>query len=142
MKKSLAVLGTVGVGVGAGVLLAMKSRRGKTNEEADSADAAVEQTSATENDGASNTSGKAAAAPMAMAETEPVIDDLGTDQAEASQILKHIRDTGFDSSDEKLALALGRPTEEIQQWTSGDGTIDGDVVMKARTLAIERGIEI
>jgi hypothetical protein len=40
-----------------------------------------------------------------------------------------------------LALALGRPTEEIEEWTRGDGIIDGDVVMKARGLAMERGIE-
>jgi hypothetical protein len=71
----------------------------------------------------------------------PIIDDQGTDQIEASHILKHIRDAAFDSSDEKLALALGRPTEEIEEWTRGDGIIDGDVVMKARVLALERGIE-
>ena len=71
-----------------------------------------------------------------------IIDDQGTDQAEASHILQKIRDTAFESSDEKLALALGRPTEEIEEWTSGSGIIDGDVVMKARGLAIQRGIEI
>ena len=71
-----------------------------------------------------------------------VLDDHGTRQSEASQILKSIRDHAFDSSDEKLALALGRPTEEIEEWTSGGGVIDGDVVMKARTLAMQRGFEI
>ena len=75
-------------------------------------------------------------------EGEPEIDDRGTDQSEALQILKHIRDAAFDSSDEKLALALGRPTEEIEEWTRGAGTIDGDVVLKARALAIERGLQI
>ena len=73
---------------------------------------------------------------------EPAIDDQGTDQFAASQILKEIRDNAFDASDEKLALALGRPTEEIEQWTSGIGPIDGDVVMKARALAIQRGLEV
>jgi hypothetical protein len=43
---------------------------------------------------------------------------------------------------EKLALALGRPSDEIEVWCSGSGTIDGDVVMKARGIAIQRGIEI
>jgi hypothetical protein len=75
-------------------------------------------------------------------EPDPVIDDQGTDQFEASQILKNIRDNAFEASDEKLALALGRPTEEIVQWISGEGVIDGDVVMKARALALQRGLEV
>ena len=74
-------------------------------------------------------------------EGEHVIDDQGTDQSEASQILRHIRDNAFEANDEKLALALGRPTEEIEEWTSGRGLIDGDVILKARTLAMQRGIE-
>ncbi len=74
--------------------------------------------------------------------SEPVIDDRGTDQHEASEILKSVRDAAFDSNDEKLALALGRPTEEIEAWTNGSEDIDGDVLMKARTLAINRGVEI
>jgi len=73
---------------------------------------------------------------------EPEIDDLGTGQSEASKILQDIRDTAFEASNEKLALALGRPTEEIEEWTNGNGPIDGDVVMKARTLAIQRGLEV
>lgn len=75
-------------------------------------------------------------------QAEPAIDDQGTDQFEASQILKSIRDGAFDASDEKLALALGRPTEEIEEWTSGSGLIDGDVIMKARALALQRGLEV
>jgi hypothetical protein len=73
---------------------------------------------------------------------DPKIDDRGTDQSEASQILKNIRDAAFDSSNEKLALALGRPPEEIEEWIGGAGTIDGDAVLKARALASERGLEI
>ena len=80
----------------------------------------------------------------AIPETDsaPQIDDRGTDQAGASEILKHIRDGAFEASDEKLALALGRPTQEIEQWTHGGGSIDGDVVMKARALALERGLTV
>jgi len=78
---------------------------------------------------------------LAQEKAQPAIDDKGTDQIEASQILKNIRDNAFDASDEKLALALGRPTEEIEQWTRGSGLIDGDVIMKARTLAIQRGLD-
>jgi hypothetical protein len=73
---------------------------------------------------------------------EPAIDDQGTHQFEASQILKNIRDSAFDASDEKLALALGRPTDEIEEWTSGSGLIDGDVITKARALALQRGLEV
>ena len=75
-------------------------------------------------------------------EGEYVIDDQGTNQSEASLILRHIRDNAFEANDEKLALALGRPTEEIEAWTSGRGLIDGDVILKARTLAMQRGVEI
>jgi hypothetical protein len=72
----------------------------------------------------------------------PIIDDHGIDQVTALNILTHIRDAAFESSDEKLALALGRPAEEVEAWTRGSEIIDGDVVMKARHLAMERGIEI
>jgi hypothetical protein len=70
------------------------------------------------------------------------IDDRGTDQCEASEILRKIRDDAFDSSNEKLALALGRPTEEIEKWTSGEGTIDGDVVLKASVLTLKFAYKI
>ena len=79
---------------------------------------------------------------VANLDNEPKIDDRGTDQSEALQILISIRDGAFDSSNEKLALALGRPTEEIEEWIGGAGTIDGDVVQKTRALAIERGFQI
>ena len=72
---------------------------------------------------------------------EHPIDDRGTHQSEAAEILRHIRDDAFEASNEKLALALGRPTEEIEEWTSGSGLIDGDVVLKARALAMQRGVE-
>jgi hypothetical protein len=96
----------------------------------------------------SQTGGKAASmapindAATAIPDNEPKIDDRGTDQSEALQILTSIRDGAFDSSNEKLALALGRPTEEIDEWTGGAGTIDGDVLQKARALATERGFQI
>jgi hypothetical protein len=70
------------------------------------------------------------------------VDDRGTNQSEGRALLKRLRDNGFDSSDEKLALALGRPLEEVETWTSGTEAVDDDVVMKARGIAKERGIEI
>jgi hypothetical protein len=53
-----------------------------------------------------------------------------------------LRDRAFDSSDEKLALALGRPTEEIESLIGGEEVIDDDLVMKARGIAQERGVEL
>jgi len=70
------------------------------------------------------------------------VDDRGTGQAEAAQILRSLRDRAFDASDEKLALALGRPTEEVKGWDTGGDTIDDDVLMKARGIAMHRGISI
>jgi hypothetical protein len=70
------------------------------------------------------------------------VDDRGTNQSEGRALLKHLRDKGFDASDEKLAVALGRPIEEVAAWTAGREPVDDDVVMKARGIARERGIEI
>jgi hypothetical protein len=79
--------------------------------------------------------------PVMPADDDHEIDNGGTDQSDALQTLKNIRDRAFDSSDQKLALALGRPTEEIEAWTKGTGTIDGDMLLKARTLAIKRDLD-
>lgn len=78
----------------------------------------------------------------AIAEVSPEIDDQGTSQEEAARILKSLRDNAFDASDERLAVALGRPIEEIQNWIGGEGTIDGDVVLKAKAMATKRGVAV
>jgi hypothetical protein len=70
------------------------------------------------------------------------VDDRGTSQGEALGLLKNLRDQGFDSSDEELALALGRPVEEVQGWIEGTEPVDDDVIIKARGIAQQRGIEI
>lgn len=70
------------------------------------------------------------------------VDDQGTSEDEGREMLRRLRDAGFEGSDEKLALALGRPVEEVQGWMSGAEPVDDDVVMKARGIAKERGIEI
>ena len=74
--------------------------------------------------------------------TNQAIDDRGTNETEGRAILKRLRDTGFDGSDEQLAIALGRPLEEVQGWTGGAEPVDDDVIMKARGIAKERGLEI
>jgi hypothetical protein len=156
MKKKILLIGAGAAGAAAGLLYALE-----TNWRKQKSDANNETT-----DSASTGNGKAQGAQLAnrnnqdeapkrsasgarIEETktsdrgpEPEIDDLGTGQSEASRILQDIRDTAFEASNEKLALALGRPTEEIEEWTNGHGPIDGDVVMKARTLAIQRGLEV
>ena len=70
------------------------------------------------------------------------VDDRGTGQKKAKDILRTLRDRAFEASDEKLALALGRPIEEIQAWNTGQDVIDDDVVMKARGIAMNRGIRV
>jgi hypothetical protein len=70
------------------------------------------------------------------------VDDRGTSQDEARTLLKKLRDWGFDSSDEQLAVALGRPVEEVKGWIEGTEPVDDDVIMKARGIAKQRGIEI
>ena len=80
-----------------------------------------------------------------MAEQEvdsEAVDDQGTDQSEGRAILKRLRDAGFNGSNEQLALALGRPVEEVEGWMGATEPVDDDVVMKARGIAKERGIEI
>jgi len=73
---------------------------------------------------------------------EHIVDDRGTGQEKAAQILRKLRDRAFEASDEKLALALGRPMEEIVAWNAGQQVIDDDVVMKARGIAMHRGVHV
>ena len=70
------------------------------------------------------------------------VDDKGTGQQEAQHMLEALRDRGFDSDNEKLAKALGRTIEQVDGMIKGAETIDDDVVMKARGIALNRGIEI
>jgi hypothetical protein len=70
------------------------------------------------------------------------VDDRGTDQAEAQRMLANLRDKGFEGDNEKLAVALGRTVEQVQAMISGAETIDDDVVMKTRGIALHRGVEI
>jgi hypothetical protein len=70
------------------------------------------------------------------------VDDKGTDQEEAQHMLEALRDQGFDSDNEKLATALGRTIGQVDGMIKGAETIDDDVVMKARGIALNRGIKI
>ncbi len=70
------------------------------------------------------------------------LDDRGTDAAGGLELLRRLRDNGFESDDEKLAVALGRPVKEVSAWMEGSEPPDDDIIMKARGIARERGIEI
>jgi len=70
------------------------------------------------------------------------VEDKGTDQEEAQHMLEALRDQGFDSDNEKLAKALGRTIEQVDGMIKGAEIIDDDVVMKARGIALHRGIQI
>src|SRR5689334_14483643 len=70
------------------------------------------------------------------------LDDAGTTNEMAVQIVRSLRDNGFDGSDEKLATALGRPANEIRSWFNGSLVVDSDGLMKARGLAGQRNIDI
>jgi len=70
------------------------------------------------------------------------VDDKGTDQEEAQHLIQALRDQGFESANEKLAKALGRTIEQVDGMIKGTEIIDDDVVMKARGIALNRGIKI
>jgi hypothetical protein len=146
MKKRTVVLaGAVGIAGGLGYLLTRKN--GQKPVEAEASDdngkgASMRRQSAEDKRIDSHQESAPQMEAMESSERHEVLDDRGTDQAEASQILCQVRDGAFEGSDEKLALALGRPPEEIEQWTHGAGDIDGDVVLKARALANLRGLEL
>ncbi len=63
-------------------------------------------------------------------------------QSNARNIITELRDKAFDSSDEQLALALGRPAEEVRAMAEGSEAPDEDAVIKARGLAEQRGVEL
>lgn len=85
-------------------------------------------------------SGQASAA--GDAQNNEAVDDRGTSPAEGLELLKRLRQLGFDDDNAKLALALGRPVEEVEKWMDGAETPDDDIVMKARGIATQRSLEI
>ena len=70
------------------------------------------------------------------------VDDKGTDQPQAQAMLQKLRDEGFDADNDKVAIALGRTVEQVEAMISGADTIDDDVIMKAKGIALHRGIEL
>jgi len=145
MKKKIFLISTLGIA--AGLLYALESnhRKRATAEDQQSGEQDLSRTGRSSTRAGEQSAENQRAASMAKIDNGNArveIDDQSTDQNEASHILKEIRDSAFEGSNEKLALALGRPSEEIEQWNSGTELIDGDVLMKARALAMQRGLEI
>lgn len=59
------------------------------------------------------------------------------DTAESLDLLRRLKAEVFESSDVHLALAMGRPVEEIEAWFGGE-KIDEDAQEKIHGLAQER----
>ena len=74
--------------------------------------------------------------------TSKAVDDRGTSEGEGRELLRRLRDEAFEANDEKFALALGRPVDEIKGMIWAGASVDDDVVMKARGIAKERGVEV
>ena len=70
------------------------------------------------------------------------VDDRGTTQDETLNFIKHLRDSAFDSSNEQIAMALGRTESQVEAWFSGSETINDDVIMKARGIARTRNVDL
>lgn len=71
-----------------------------------------------------------------------IVDDRGTDQGEAQQMLQAFVENGFEGDEERTGLVLGRPGNEIREMINGDIPIDDDMAMKVRGIADERGIQL
>lgn len=57
--------------------------------------------------------------------------------SDSRDTLAKLKHEAFDHSDEKLALAMGKPVDEIQLWFEG-GEIDEDSREKINGLAQQR----
>ena len=73
---------------------------------------------------------------------ENIVDDQGTTQTDARNLLANLCEQGFNNNVGELALALGRPSDEISGMLGDNENIDDDLVMKIRGIAKERQIEI
>ena len=65
-----------------------------------------------------------------------------TNETEGRSIVIKLRDRAFGGSDERFAVGLGHPVDEVRGWTSGSEPIDEDVLMKVRAIARLREVEL
>ena len=66
-------------------------------------------------------------------------ENFTSDQEASRRTLRRLKGEvfGVTGGDDELALALGRPVEEIKNWLDG-GEIDDDAQMKINGIAKER----
>ncbi|MDI1242038.1 MAG: hypothetical protein PSX80_08980 [bacterium] len=69
---------------------------------------------------------------------EPVAALDETEDVDTIELLVRLRSEVFEDGDEELALAMGRPIEQIEAWINGDEEPDEDAEMKIRGIADER----
>jgi DNA-nicking Smr family endonuclease len=70
------------------------------------------------------------------------VDEHGTTPEQARAMLQKLRDNAFEGSNEKAALVLGRTEQEISDILQGDAEFDDDLLMKARGIAQQRGVNL
>ncbi len=63
---------------------------------------------------------------------------MQADDTSVISLLERLRSEVYNDSNEQLALGMGRPVEEIENWLSGSEQIDEDAEFKIRGLADER----
>ena len=71
-----------------------------------------------------------------------LVDDKGTTQEEAREMLRNLNENGFEGDVERLARVLGRTTEEISGLLAGSESFDDDLAIKIRGIALERNIAL
>jgi hypothetical protein len=71
-----------------------------------------------------------------------IVDDDGTGQEEASDMLRAFCERGFAGDTDQAAVALGRDPGDVREMAAGGAEIDDDLVMKMRGIARERGIDL
>lgn len=59
-------------------------------------------------------------------------------QAEERDLLERLCEELFSGNREDMAVALGRPVDEINNFLDGETPIDEDLIMKAHGLLHER----
>lgn len=69
-------------------------------------------------------------------DVDETTDQIG--QEEERELLERLCEEVFEGDREKLAVALGRSNEEIDDLLSGEMTVDEDLMIKAHGLLHER----
>ena len=78
----------------------------------------------------------------AMPGRDNIVDDQGTDQQAAREMLRRFCERGFGNDVNAAAMVLGRPESELQQILDEKFFIDDDLAMKIKGIAQERNIDI